>query len=152
PLRRGGSGRAEVGQSRQLRARGGLPGAAHPPGRGRRRGTLRRGGPARSRRTRGLAGPIAGPGQRTRDQGPIAMSWLDGLVKNFAEIREGNPDPALRPITIALPVQEAFGQARVAIERLPRWAVVSVDPSTGVLHAIHRTRIWRFIDDIHLRL
>jgi hypothetical protein len=79
------------------------------------------------------------------------MTCLDGLTRNRAEIRPDSPDPALRSPLIARPVPEAVTSTAAIIARLRRWTVASSDPSGGTLHATRRTRVWRFVDDVHLK-
>jgi uncharacterized protein (DUF1499 family) len=35
---------------------------------------------------------------------------------------------------------------------LPRWRVEAIDPQKGSIHLTRRTRLFRFVDDIHLHL
>ncbi len=79
------------------------------------------------------------------------MSWLDGLTKNWAELAEDNPDPRLRPLIVPADPADAVRGAAAVVATHPRWRIVSADPRAGSLHATHATRVWRFIDDVHLR-
>lgn len=79
------------------------------------------------------------------------MSYWDALTRNWALIEDGSSDPELRPIPLELPPREAAAWAAGVITRLPRWDVVASDPDAGTLHATRTTRLWRFVDDIHLR-
>jgi uncharacterized protein (DUF1499 family) len=79
------------------------------------------------------------------------MGWLDGLTKNRAVLGPDARDPQLRPILVSRPAVDALPWAASVIAGLPRWAVVSVDRAAGTLHATHATRVWHFLDDVHLR-
>lgn len=78
------------------------------------------------------------------------MSWLDGLIKNKAELRADAADALLRPVVVARSPSEAVAWAAETIAALPRWTVLAVDMAAGKAHATHATRVWRFVDDIHL--
>ncbi|CAN5700240.1 hypothetical protein BH23PLA1_BH23PLA1_05740 [soil metagenome] len=79
------------------------------------------------------------------------MSWLDGMTKNWAELAPDAQDSRLRPIVLPVPRAEAVRIAAEAIARRPRWEVLSADPETGTIHATHKTLVWQFIDDVHIR-
>ena len=83
--------------------------------------------------------------------GAVSVLFRAGLTKNWADIEEGAADPALRPIDWPEAPAEAVGAVTAIVDRLPRWKVEEADPKTGTVHATRRTRVWRFVDDIHLR-
>lgn len=79
------------------------------------------------------------------------MNILRWLTRNWAET--GDPDdPAMRPIDLALPPDQALSIIETAIQRLPRWRIETVDRAAGQLHATRRTRLWGFVDDIRVRV
>jgi uncharacterized protein (DUF1499 family) len=78
------------------------------------------------------------------------MSWLDGFTRNWANLRDDDPDPALRPLVVTRAPRDAVSWAASAIARAPRWRVVAHDDDAGTLHATHATRVWRFVDDVRL--
>src|SRR5262249_22420484 len=80
-----------------------------------------------------------------------AMSWLDGFTKNWANLAEENEEPGLRAVVVPLPPAEAVSWAASLIVPLRRWAVVTMDPEAGTLHATHMTILWRFVDDVRLQ-
>jgi len=45
-----------------------------------------------------------------------------------------------------------FDAAMHAINRLSRWTLVGYDESKGEIHVEARSRLWRFVDDITIRL
>jgi len=79
------------------------------------------------------------------------MSWLHGLVRNWAELRDDARDSRLRPLVLPLAPPEALALAAETIARRPRWKVSERDSSAGTLHLTHATRVWGFLDDVRLR-
>jgi uncharacterized protein (DUF1499 family) len=79
------------------------------------------------------------------------MGLLIWLTRNWADTDESG-ERALAPLELSLPPAEALARVASAIGSLPRWRVESVDPGAGVLRATRRTRLWRFTDDITVRL
>jgi uncharacterized protein (DUF1499 family) len=78
------------------------------------------------------------------------MSWLHGLTRNWADLRDDDPDPALRPLVLTRGPRDAVSWAASVMVRAHRWRVVAHDPAAGTLHATHATRVWRFVDDVRL--
>jgi uncharacterized protein (DUF1499 family) len=82
------------------------------------------------------------PGNEGRD--------LSYPAEAFAEQqRAGYPD--LAPIVLGLGLPEAFERAKSAAEALG-WKITHADPAAGVLEATETSRIFRFVDDICVRL
>jgi len=79
------------------------------------------------------------------------MSLLHWLTRNWADTDEPG-DAALTPPELKQPPAEALRHAEAVIRRLPRWQVEASDAAAGTLHATRRTRLWRFVDDVRLRL
>jgi uncharacterized protein (DUF1499 family) len=73
------------------------------------------------------------------------------FTQNWADTSEPG-DGALTPHRLNHSPGEALAYVRAAIERLPRWSVESVDPDLLTLRATRRTRLFRFVDDITVRL
>ena len=63
--------------------------------------------------------------------------------------REGYPD--LAPIRVSDPPDAAFARAERAATAL-NWDITVRDPTTGVFEAVEVTRIFRFVDDIVVRV
>ncbi len=82
----------------------------------------------------------------------MARSWLDGFFKNWADLAENDPDPKLRPVSLPMPPAYAVPRVVEILKGLTRWKVESSDPTTGTIHAVHITILWRFRDDIHIRI
>jgi uncharacterized protein (DUF1499 family) len=79
------------------------------------------------------------------------MGLLAWLTRNWADTDEPG-DAKLAPVELPLPPAEALARVEEAVRRLPRWRVESVDQAAGVLRATRSTRLWRFTDDVTLRL
>lgn len=58
----------------------------------------------------------------------------------------------LQPLTVALPAPQVFTAALGVARTLPRWTVVKSDAAEGVIEAEARTRLWRFVDDVTIRV
>lgn len=76
--------------------------------------------------------------------------FLRWFTRNWADTDEPG-DPALVPFELSLGPTEALARFQKVIADLPRWRVVSADPS-GLVTATRRTPLWGFTDDISLRL
>ena len=82
----------------------------------------------------------------------MARSWLDGFFRNWADLIENDPDLRLRPVSLPMPPSTAVPWVAEILRALTRWEVESADPATGTIHAIHITILWRFRDDIRIRI
>lgn len=60
--------------------------------------------------------------------------------------------PDLQPLTVALPPGRVFDSSLAVARALPRWTVVKADPAAGLIGAEARTRLWRFVDDVTIRI
>jgi uncharacterized protein (DUF1499 family) len=79
------------------------------------------------------------------------MTLLRWLTRNWADTDEPG-DPALAPPDLPLPPAEALRRVEAAVGALPRWRVEAADPAGGTLRVTRRTWLWRFIDDVTVRL
>jgi uncharacterized protein (DUF1499 family) len=77
------------------------------------------------------------------------MGLLRWFTKNWANTWEPT-HPDLAPLVLRLPVAEAVAVVRRAAESLPRWRVES--EAAGELRLTRRTRVFRFVDDVTVRL
>lgn len=77
------------------------------------------------------------------------MPWR--LFRNWAETDEPG-DPPLASVVVPLPLAQALAQVAETVRYLPRWQVESVDRPASTIRATHRTRVFRFIDDVMIRL
>src|SRR5271163_135888 len=76
--------------------------------------------------------------------------WLRALTRNWADTDEPG-DPSLLPIEVPLSPAEAIVRVEAVIAMLPLWKVERLD-AAGVIHATRTTRLFRFVDDITIRL
>jgi len=58
----------------------------------------------------------------------------------------------LRPARVAAPPDQAFLRARSAAEHMPSWTITAADPAAGTIEAIDTTAMFRFQDDIVIRV
>jgi uncharacterized protein (DUF1499 family) len=79
------------------------------------------------------------------------MVLLDWFTRNWADTDEGR-HPDLRPPELPLPPDRALARVREAVGALPRWRVEGVDEAARVVRATRRTRLWKFVDDVTVRL
>jgi uncharacterized protein (DUF1499 family) len=59
--------------------------------------------------------------------------------------------PDLEPITLAMPPAEAYEKARSAVESLG-WHITLAEPTRGVIEARDTSKLFRFVDDIAIRV
>lgn len=75
------------------------------------------------------------------------------LTRNVAETRPDERDPRLRGRTYAIPFHEVWNTAlRLADGELPRWRIVTADDQEGEIRAEATTRVFRFVDDVTIRM
>jgi uncharacterized protein (DUF1499 family) len=74
------------------------------------------------------------------------MTWL----RNWHDTDEPGADPG--PLELPWPPAEALARVEAAVRSLPRWRVEAVDAAAGALTATRRTRLFRFVDDVTVRL
>lgn len=80
--------------------------------------------------------------------------WCRDWTTNHASLSDDASDPALRPPKVAGRPRPVAERLRLALERCPRWELLSrEDEGDRVrMHWTHRTRIFRFVDDVHVIL
>lgn len=79
------------------------------------------------------------------------MSLLRALTTNRAWTDPESPDPRLRGRTYGVPFAAVWRAALAEAEAL-RWTVLETDPVGGEIRAEARTRLWKFTDDVWVRL
>jgi uncharacterized protein (DUF1499 family) len=77
--------------------------------------------------------------------------FFAGLRRNWADTAEPG-ESSVAPPELPVPPAEALARVEAAVRGLPRWQVESVDRDSGVLRATRRTRLWRFVDDVTVRV
>jgi uncharacterized protein (DUF1499 family) len=60
--------------------------------------------------------------------------------------------PDLHPARLRGGSDEAFARARRVAEGMPAWTIVAADPSGGIIEAVATSRMFRFADDIVIRV
>ncbi len=65
--------------------------------------------------------------------------------------RQGEAYPDLHPIRLWLEPREAFGACRQVMEQVG-WTLTGTDDSLGLLEATETSRVFRFVDDIVVRI
>lgn len=80
--------------------------------------------------------------------------WKRDLTTNHAKLDPESSDASLRPLTIGRAPSEVADRIVRWAEELPRWALQSRrDSESGItLHLTRTTKMFRFTDDIHVRL
>lgn len=80
------------------------------------------------------------------------MSLWTALTRNHAATAPDAPDARLRTPVFAQPFATVWQAALALAAARPGWAVTAADPRAGEIRAEARTRVWRFVDDVHVRL
>lgn len=60
--------------------------------------------------------------------------------------------PELASLELAVPPQQAFELALKTAREMPSWEVLSEDAATGQITAVSRSRVFRFTDDVVIRI
>lgn len=77
---------------------------------------------------------------------------LRALLRNAAETRPDHDEPRLRGRTYPVPFAEVWAAAGETARATPRWTVVAEDARAGRLAAEARTALWKFVDDVEVRV
>jgi uncharacterized protein (DUF1499 family) len=64
--------------------------------------------------------------------------------------REAFPD--IEPLQLPIPQQQAFEIALATARSMPTWEIVAEDAAAGRIEAVARSRIFRFADDVVIRV
>lgn len=84
---------------------------------------------------------------------PPPPRLLRGLQENVAETRPQHEDPRLRGRTYHVPFQRVWEEVlHLASGGLPRWRIVEADDRRGILHAESTTLLFKFVDDVVIRV
>jgi uncharacterized protein (DUF1499 family) len=82
---------------------------------------------------------------------PLEAEALEARLEDFAaKQREAYPEVA--PLMLARPPAEAFARARAIAAGMPGWILVREDPGALELEASATTPIFRFVDDVSIRV
>lgn len=75
------------------------------------------------------------------------------LTRNGAETRPDERDQRLRGRTYAIPFHEVWNTAlRLANGELSGWKILTADDQKGEIRAEATTRVFRFVDDVTIRM
>ncbi|HEX8904158.1 MAG TPA: DUF1499 domain-containing protein [Longimicrobiaceae bacterium] len=80
------------------------------------------------------------------------MGLIRALTTNRAWTEPDSPDRRLRGREYHVPFTEVWEAALETARRRPRWTIVEAEPRRGEIHAEARTALWRFTDDVTIRL
>jgi uncharacterized protein (DUF1499 family) len=58
----------------------------------------------------------------------------------------------LRPARVALPPRDAYERALAVAQAMPTWQVTHADGATGIVEATATSRVFRFVDDVVIRV
>lgn len=80
--------------------------------------------------------------------------WSRDFTTNTAEISEHSKDPTLRPLIVERSLPEVVEVIKAASRRIRDWEFVgdAGDQDTAVLLFVRTSRIWRFKDDVTMRV
>lgn len=80
------------------------------------------------------------------------MSLWTALTRNRAHTRPDHPDTRLRGRAYAVPFATVWTAALETATSQTRWTVTESDPRAGEIVAESRTLLWRFTDDVRIRV
>jgi len=80
------------------------------------------------------------------------MNLIRALTTNRAFTDPRSEDPRLRGHTYGIPFAVVYGAVLAEVESRPRWTLVDARPVEGEIQAEARTLLWRFTDDVWIRL
>jgi hypothetical protein len=81
------------------------------------------------------------------------MDLKRALTRNRAATAPDHPDARLRGRRYAIPFQEVWEAARVLADGgMAGWTLVEADDLEGRIRAEARTRVFRFVDDVEIRV
>ena len=80
------------------------------------------------------------------------MGIWTALTRNVAETRPDSPDPRLRGRSYPVPFAQVWDAAVETVLASRRWVMTGSNPGAGTIDAEARTLLWRFTDDISVRV
>jgi len=80
------------------------------------------------------------------------MSIWRGLTHNRAFTRADSPDPRLRGRSYPVPFSRVWDAALAVARGTRRWTVTESDSRAGEIVAEARTALWKFTDDVWIRV
>ncbi len=80
------------------------------------------------------------------------MGIWTALTRNVAQTRPDAHDRRLRGRAYAVPYAGVWDAALATARAMPRWTVGEPDARTGTIRAEARTSLWKFTDDVAIRI
>lgn len=80
------------------------------------------------------------------------MGIWTALTRNVAETRLDADDPRLRGRAYPVPFARVWDAAVETALATPRWVMTGSDAGAGTIQAEARTLLWRFTDDVAIRI
>jgi hypothetical protein len=77
---------------------------------------------------------------------------IRALTRNRAWTDPASPDPRLRGRAYAVPFSEVWRAAVDTARAQRRWTVTAAEARQGVIEAEARTALWKFVDDVQVRV
>ena len=74
------------------------------------------------------------------------------LTRNRARTSPGADDPRLRGRSYAVPFDRVWTAALETAGATRGWTIVDSDPRAGTFRAEARTRLWKLVDDVEVRV
>jgi uncharacterized protein (DUF1499 family) len=71
---------------------------------------------------------------------------------NIVETGRTPEYPDIQPRTYQKSTAEVFDAALHVVNRMPRWTLVVYDEKQGDIQAEAQTALWRFVDDVRIRV
>ena len=79
----------------------------------------------------------------------VIRSWP---MINIVETGRTPEYPDIQPRIYHKPAAEVFDAALHVVNCLPRWSLIGYDEKQGDIQAESRTVLWRFVDDVRVRV
>jgi hypothetical protein len=80
------------------------------------------------------------------------MGLIRALTRNRAWTDPESHDPRLRGREYAVPFARVWEAALATARARRRWTITRADPRSGEIDAEARTSVWKFVDDVWVRL
>lgn len=80
------------------------------------------------------------------------MGLIRALTRNRAWTDPESPDPRLRGREYPVPFTVVWDAVQETIRAQRRWTVTQADARRGEIQAEARTALWRFVDDVWIRV
>lgn len=74
------------------------------------------------------------------------------MTSNRAATRPDHPDPRLHGRTLAVPFDRVWKETLLLAAKKQGWTVLEADDLEGVIRAEARTLVFRFTDDVEIRV